>query len=80
MSYYRHESAYVDEPCEIGVKAPGDAAAFVLRAGEQTFRLTDVSGVAELPEETGVAARSSRRFTLSFAILPRRADSLPLLG
>lgn len=69
-----------DEACEIGVAAPGDPAAFVLRSGERTFRLTDVSGVEELPGKTRVDARGSRRFTLEFEPLPEGVGEFDVAG
>ena len=54
----------VDEPCAIGV------GAFVLRAGDRTLKLTEVSGVAEAPKTTSIGARGSERFTLEFEALP----------
>ncbi len=59
-----------DEPCDVAVAPPGDAAAFRLLAGERTLALTEVSGVEELPGLTGVEARGSRRLRLTFEALP----------
>ncbi len=69
-----------DEACEIGVPPPGDPAAFVLRSGERTFRLTGVSGVEELPAKTRVDARGSRRFTLEFEPLPDDVGEFDVSG
>jgi len=59
-----------DQPCEVAVARPGDAAAFRLHAGEKILALTDVSGVEELPGKTEVEARSSRKLALTFEALP----------
>ncbi|MFI5403353.1 MAG: hypothetical protein ACHQ1G_10480 [Planctomycetota bacterium] len=69
-----------EEACEIGVPPPGDPAAFVLRAGERTLALTDVSGVEELPATTGVGARGSRRLTLEFEPLPEGVREFDVAG
>jgi hypothetical protein len=63
-----------DEACAIGV------GAFTLRAGEATLKLTDVSGVAEAPEKTSVAARGSERFTLTFEALPEGVREFEVVG
>ena len=70
---FRYEA---DEACEIGVRPPGDPAAFVLRAGDRTWKLTGVSGIAELPAKTPVAARDSLRFVLEFEPLPEGVTEL----
>lgn len=66
---FRYEA---DEAVSIGVHPPGHPQAFVLRTvdGLQTLALTDVSGIAELPETTEVGPRDSLRFSLTFEALP----------
>jgi len=69
-----------EEACEIGVPPPGDAKAFKLRAGDRSFALTDVAGVAELPGTTGVDARGSQRFSLTFEPLPEDVKAFDVEG
>jgi hypothetical protein len=69
-----------DEACEVGVAPPGDAQAFRLHAGERTLALTEVSGVEELPGTTGVDARGSRKFSLTFEALPEGARDFAAEG
>jgi hypothetical protein len=64
---FRYEAG---EACEIAVRPPGDPAAFVLRSGDRTWKLTGVSGIAELPAKTAVDARDSLKFALEFEPLP----------
>jgi hypothetical protein len=59
-----------DKACEVGVAPPGEANAFSLRAGDRTLALTDVSGVEQLPGKTGIDARGSVKFSLTFEALP----------
>jgi len=69
-----------DEACEVGVAPPGDPAAFRLHAGERTLALTGVSGVEQLPGTTGVDARGSRKFSLTFEALPEGARDFAAEG
>lgn len=66
---FRYEAS---EAMLVGVHPPGHPDAFVLRTldGQRSFALTDVSGIAELPEKTEVDARDSLRFSMTFEGLP----------
>lgn len=64
---FRYET---DEACEIAVRPPGDPDALVVRSKERTFKLTGVSGIAELPAKTAIGARDSLKFALEFEPLP----------
>jgi hypothetical protein len=74
---FRYEAA---EACEVGLHPPGHAEAFALSDGARTFALTDVSGIAELPETTSVNAHRSVKFALTFEPLPAEATTFGVAG